>query len=277
MPGGTLAGVLPRLIATDLDGTLLDPAGRLSDRAATALRAAHDAGITVVFASGRPPFVAATEIERTAGAVSYGVMANGSFICTLPDGEPLRVIEFGARLAFDAVRALRAADGRFGFALATDRGFTHEAGFTERMPVHHGGPPPVADVLAGHDTAELAIKLLVFHGDLRADELLDRIPPIIGTTLEATHMGAEAVELGPPGADKGTGLRWLCDYLHIDAADVLVYGDELNDLPMMSYAGRAVAVANAAAPVLAAADETCDSHAQDGVARHLEALLRAAR
>jgi Cof subfamily protein (haloacid dehalogenase superfamily) len=268
--------VLPRLIATDLDGTLLDPRGHLSDRAAAALRAARDAGITVVFASGRPPFVAATEIERTAGSVSYGVMANGSFICTLPDGAPLRVIEFGARLAIDAVHALRSADPAFGFALATDRGFTHEAGFSERMPVHHGGPAPVADVLAGHDSAELAIKLLVFHRDLHAAELLERIPAIIGTSLEATHMGAEAVELGPPGADKGTGLRWLCEYLRIDADDVLVYGDELNDLAMMHYAGRSVAVANATPVVLAAADDVCASHAEDGVAQHLEALLRAA-
>lgn len=268
--------MLPRLIATDLDGTLLDRRGHLTDRSATALRAAHDAGITVVFATGRPPFVAATEIERTSGAVSFGVMANGSFVCSLPDGAPLRVIEFGARLAFDAVRALRAADPGFGFALATDRAFTHEAGFTERMPVPHGGPPPVLDVLDGHDTAELAIKLLVFHRDLRTAELLDRIPGIIGPSLEASHMGAEAVELGPPGADKGTGLRWLCEYLRIAANDVLVYGDELNDLAMMRYAGRSVAVANAAPQVLAAADEVCASQDEDGVAQHIEALLRAA-
>jgi Cof subfamily protein (haloacid dehalogenase superfamily) len=273
---GTLAAVLPRLIATDLDGTLLDPFGRLTDRSAAALRAAHETGVIVVFATGRPPFVAAAEIDRTSGAVSYGVMANGSFVCSLPDGAPLRVIEFGARLAFDAVHALRAADPGFGFALATDRAFTHEAGFTERMPVQHGGPPPVADVLDGHDAAELAIKLLVFHRELRADELLTYIPTLIGESLEATHMGAEAVELGPPGADKGTGLRWLCEYLRIDAADVLVYGDELNDLPMMHFAGRSIAVANATSLVLAAADDVCASNADDGVAQHLEALLKAA-
>lgn len=267
---------LPRLIATDLDGTLLDPSGRLTARTVAAVRAAHEAGIMVVFASGRPPFVASAEIAATAGCVGYGVMANGSFICTLPDGAPLRVIEFRAALAFDAVRRLRAADPRFGFALASDRAFTHEDGFLVRMPVQHGGPPPVADVLAGHDDAELAVKLIVFHHDVGADELLEMVPPIVGAALEATHMGADAVELGPPGADKGTGLAWLCAHLGIDAADVLVYGDEINDLAMMTFAGRSVAVANASPLVLAAADEVCGSHADDGVAAHLEALLAAA-
>lgn len=266
---------LPRLIATDLDGTLLDPYGRVTPRSVAAIRAAHEAGIVVVFASGRPPFVASTEIAATAGCVGYGVMANGSFICTLPDAAPLRVIEFRAALAFDAVRRLRDADPRFGFALASDRAFTHEAGFTERMPVQHAGAPPVADVLVGHDDAELAVKLIVFHHDVGADELLHRIPPIVGASLEATHMGADAVELGPPGADKGTGLAWLCAHLGIDADDVLVYGDEINDLAMMQFAGRGVAVANATPLVLAAADEVCGSHADDGVAAHLETVLTA--
>jgi hydroxymethylpyrimidine pyrophosphatase-like HAD family hydrolase len=188
---------------------------------------------------------------------------------------PLRVVEFRAALAFDAVRRLRAADSGFGFALATDRTFSHEDGFLQRMPVQHGGPAPVADVLVGHDDAELAIKLLVFHHHHGADELLEMVPSLLGRSLEATHMGAEAIELGPPGADKGTGLSWLCDHLAIDPADALVYGDEINDLAMMRIAGRSVAVANAAPSVLAAADETCASNADDGVAAHIEQLLNA--
>src|SRR5258705_3277432 len=81
---GKLSQMLPRLIATDLDGTLLNSHGVVSERSIAALRAAHAAGIIVVFATGRPPFVAAQEILAVGPAVGYGVIANGSMICTLP-------------------------------------------------------------------------------------------------------------------------------------------------------------------------------------------------
>ena len=136
------ARVLPRLIATDLDGTLLDPSGVVSERTAAALQAATAAGIVVVFASGRPPFFAAREIEAVGSGVQYGVMANGTVVCTLPAGEVLHTLSFHAsRGPRAAVNAARAHDPAYGFALATDRGFTAEDGFHDRMPVHPGGMP----------------------------------------------------------------------------------------------------------------------------------------
>ena len=264
--------LLPRLIATDLDGTLLNSRGELSSRTIEALRAAHAAGVIVVFATGRPPLVAAREVSAVGAAVGYGVMANGSMICSLPDGEPLFTIGFPSALAVAAIGRLRAHDPLFGFALATDRGFTEEVGFAERMPVHHRRET-VDDVLSGHDGATEAIKLLAFHHHHSAVELLDIIPPIVGTDLVVSHMGTEAVELGPAGADKGAGLRWLCAHLAVDAADVVVFGDEINDLAMFEFAGHSVAVANAAPRVRAAATEVTESNDDDGVAIVIEALL----
>jgi Cof subfamily protein (haloacid dehalogenase superfamily) len=264
--------MLPRLIATDLDGTLLNSNGHVTPRSVAALHAAHAAGIIVVFATGRPPMVAHREVSAVGSAVRYGVMANGSMICSLPDGEPLYTVGFPCALAVGAIHLLRARDALFGFALATDRGFTEEAGFSERMPVHRG-EEPVDDVLSGHDGATEAIKLLVFHHRHSALELLDIIPPIVGTGLVVSHMGTEAVELGPDGADKGAGLRWLCAHLDIDADEVMVFGDEINDLAMFEFAGRSVAVANAAPLVRAAATHVTQSNDNDGVALAIEALL----
>ncbi len=264
--------MLPRLIATDLDGTLLNSRGEVSSRTIAALHAAHDAGVIVVFATGRPPMVTAREVTAVGAAVQYGVMANGSMICSLPDGEPLFTIGFPSALAVAAIARLRAHDPLFGFALATDRGFTEEVGFAERMPVHRRNET-VDDVLNGHDGATEAIKLLAFHHHRSALELLDIIPPIVGTDLVVSHMGTEAVELGPVGADKGAGLRWLCAHLDIDPADVLVFGDEINDLAMFEFAGRSVAVANAAALVRAAATHVTASNDDDGVAQVIESLL----
>jgi Cof subfamily protein (haloacid dehalogenase superfamily) len=264
--------MLPRLIATDLDGTLLNSQGEVSVRTIDALRAANEAGVIVVFATGRPPTVAVREVMAVGPAVGYGVMANGSMICSLPDAEPLFTIGFPSALAFDAIALLRAHDPLFGFALATDRGFTEELGFAERMPVHHLNPT-VEDVLHGHEGATEAIKLLAFHHHHSALELLDIIPPIVGVDLVVSHMGTEAVELGPAGADKGAGLRWLCAHLAIEPADVVVFGDEINDLAMFKFAGHSVAVANASASVRAAADEVTESNDDDGVAIVIESLL----
>jgi Cof subfamily protein (haloacid dehalogenase superfamily) len=264
--------VLPRLIATDLDGTLLNSRGEVSVRTIDAIRAAHEAGVIVVFATGRPPTVALREVTAVGPAVGYGVMANGSMICSLPDAEPLFTIGFPSALAFDAIALLRAHDPLFGFALATDRGFTEEVGFAERMPVHHLNPT-VEDVLSGHEGATEAIKLLAFHHHHTALELLDLIPPIVGVDLVVSHMGTEAVELGPAGADKGAGLRWLCAHLAIEPADVVVFGDEINDLAMFEFAGHSVAVANASPSVRAAADEVTDSNDNDGVAMVIESFL----
>lgn len=267
--------MLPRLIATDLDGTLLDPSGTLTPRSAAALQAAADAGVLVVFASGRPPFIAAREIEAAGRGVHYGVMANGTIVCTLPDGVVLHHLTFPADLAMQAVRQLRSHDPGLRVALATDRGFTAEDGFRSRMPIDPGGEP-VPDALVGHDGAVEAIKLYAFHPELDVHELLGELPAVLGADLVVGHMGANAVEIAPAGADKGRGLQWLCDHLAIEGRDVMVFGDEVNDLPMFAFAGRRVAVGNANPTVREVADEVCEPNADDGVARTIERLLAGA-
>jgi Cof subfamily protein (haloacid dehalogenase superfamily) len=264
--------VLPRLIATDLDGTLLGADGALSPRSARALQAAAAAGIVVVFATGRPPMIAGREVDAAGSGVHYGVMANGTIVCTLPEVEVLHSVSFSAAVARDAVRTLRLHDPAIGIGLATDRGFTAEHGFHERMPVHAGNAE-VDDALVGHDDAVDAIKLLAFHPTRTAHELMAELPLVLGPTLTVNHMGAEAVEIAPAGADKGVGLQWLCRHLDIDADDVWVFGDEINDLPMFSVAGHRVAVQNAHATVRDAADEVTASNADDGVALVIERLL----
>ena len=264
--------MLPRLIATDLDGTLLDPSGTLTARSAAALQAAADLGVLVVFASGRPPFFATREIEAAGRGVHYGVMANGTIICALPGGEVLHHVTFAAQLARQAVVTLRAHDPGLRVALATDRGFTAEEGFRGRMPIDPGGDA-VADALVGHEDAVEAIKLFAFHPVLDAHALLRELPVVLGADLAVGHMGADAVEIAPAGADKGRGLQWLCDHLGIEGSDVLVFGDEVNDLPMFGFAGRSIAVGNANPTVREAADQVCEPNGDDGVARTIERLL----
>lgn len=269
----------PKLIALDLDGTLLNSSGSMSDRSVAAIEAVTAAGHQVVLATGRPPHVAVPVTEQLCGTVRHIVGGNGSIVATFPStptGEStlLHLIGFPLDDAAAAVTALRANDDRYGFALATDNGFAHEHGFAELMPAAVTDAS-VPDVLAIGGTQ--AFKLLAYHATRSVHQLLDIVPaiiaPVTNGTLAVSHMGADAVEIGPADADKCTGLRWLCDHLGVEAADVIAIGDEWNDLTMLEWAGRGVAVGNARDRVRAIADEVTASNDDDGVAAVLEALI----
>ena len=81
------------------------------------------------------------------------------------------------------------------------------------------------------------------------------------------------LEIGAAGVSKASGLAVLCARRGIDRADVLAFGDMPNDLAMLEWAGRSVAVANAHAEVIAIADEVTASNDEGGVAQVLERLL----
>ena len=260
------------MMAFDLDGTLLDPSGTVTLRVAAALRAAHDAGVTLVLASGRPPFMVANAIDAVGPAISHGVMANGAIVCTFPDGAPLRTLLFHIDIAVETINHIRLVDPLVGFSLATDAGFAAEEGFFDRMPTH-GKPASSPDALAAAVGATDVFKLMAFHQHLGAHELMDLLAQHVREDLAVYHMGAEAVEIGPVGADKAASLQWLCNRLDIPAASVMVFGDNTNDHTMMQWAGRSVAMGNAATATHAVADYVTLSNAHDGVAVFIEELL----
>lgn len=260
----------PRLIAMDLDGTLLDPSGRITVRTAEVLSALAARGIVLVAATGRPPMLIGDLVEASRGAISHVVGGNGALVARFPGPETLRLIAFEAAAARDAVVRLRDVDPRFGFALATELGFAHEPGFAGRLPVPMD-TAPTPDVLElGGDQA---FKLMVFHPEIGVRRLIDELPPLLGPELAVSHLGADAAEIGPAEIDKGSGLAWLCGELGIPATDVWAFGDEHNDLSMLRWAGRAVVMATATDEVRAAADEIAPANSDDGVAQVLERLL----
>lgn len=265
-----MSGRRRRLVAIDLDGTLLDGAGYVSERSRSALRAVADRGHAVVLATGRPPQLVAHLADPLGTTVTHVVGTNGTMIATFPDGQLLQLLGFPAELARRTVRRLRAHDEELGFALATESGFAHERGFAERMPAPVG-TEPVDDVLGL--AGSTAYKLMAFHHRRSAHQLIDHLSAVLGEELVVRHLGADAVEIGPGTVDKGSGLAWLCAHLGVEAVDVVAFGDEWNDITMLQWAGRGVAMANADEMVRAAADEVTAANIDDGVAVVLERLL----
>lgn len=286
---------LPRVVATDLDGTLLRSDGTVSVRTRSALRAAEDAGVEVVFVTARPP--------RWLGALADLVGGHGHVICLggaavwdLATASPLDVCGFTAAEAEDLVARLRAAVP--GVALAFERvdGPTFDPGF--RSTPDDDVPATVARVettLAGHGTDPDAVRhepvgkilardagttvedapatqpVVVADSLTSAQEaFFDRVRAAVGHRAHLAYSGAAGLaELLAPAVTKDAALARWCARLGVDARDVWAFGDMPNDLPMLRWAGRSSAVANAHPDVLAAVTDVTAANDDDGVARAL--------
>jgi len=142
--------------------------------------------------------------------------------------------------------------------------------------LRHPGDPGIREVDGPEllwAQAEPLVKLMVWSGDRGADELMAAVQAVVGDVVECTHSGGPGLlEISAAGVSKAAALAAWCAERGVAAADVVAFGDMPNDLPMLAWAGRAVAVANAHPEVLAVADEVTASNDEDGVALVLERL-----
>jgi Cof subfamily protein (haloacid dehalogenase superfamily) len=264
---GAMDGV--RLVASDLDGTLLLPDETVSERTRAALAAARAAGITVVLVSGRPPRSLGPIAERI-GVGGVAICANGAIVWDLDAGTMLDSTPLAAELATWLVHGLREAIPGALFAVELEGSFGREAGWSEGLAA------APADVLEA-DALELitgpVTKLLVRHPTMAFAEVAERARRVVGDDAVVTWAGLRLVEISAAGVTKAFALERLCRRLGIDAGEVVAVGDMPNDLPMLDWAGLGVAVANADQAVLAAADEVTASNLDDGVARLLERII----
>ena len=258
-----------RLIASDLDGTLLRPDETVSDRTRAALAAAKEAGITVVLVSGRPARSLGPIAERI-GVGGIAICANGAIVWDLDAGTMVDSTPLAAELATRLVHALREAVPGALFALELEGGFGREAGWSDGLVA---SPPDVLEADALELITGPVTKLLVRHPDLPFAEVAERARRAVGDDAVVTWAGLRVVEISAAGVTKAFALERLCRRLGITAEEVVAVGDMPNDLAMLDWAGRAVAVANAAPEVLEAADEVTAANVDDGVARLLERIL----
>jgi Cof subfamily protein (haloacid dehalogenase superfamily) len=260
-----------RLVASDLDGTLLRPDETVSERTRRAVAAARDAGITVVLVSGRPPRSMGPLAERV-GVGGIAICANGAVIWDLDSGTMVDSSPLAAEVATRLVHALRQAIPGALFAVELEGGFGREPGWSD------GLQPVRPDVLEA-DALELitgpVTKLLVRHPDLDFAEVAERARRAVGDDAVVTWAGLRVVEISAAGVTKAFALERLCRRLGIAAAEVVAVGDMPNDLAMLAWAGTGVAVANATPEVLEAADEVTAANTDDGVALLLERILAA--
>ena len=152
----------------------------------------------------------------------------------------------------------------------TDDDLHYEAGFIEYRP--NLERPASPDLEVGRRPAPIR-KLMVGHPRVQHYELLDAIVPLTPPGAFATTSGAPFVEITGDGVDKAFGVRKVCERLDIAADEVVAIGDNHNDIAMVTWAGRGIAMGNAHPALLAVVDEQTLSNVEDGVAEVLESLL----
>ena len=262
----------PRLVATDLDGTLVRSDGSISGRTVEVVERLEAAGAVFVMVTGRPPrwmSVVADEI----GHHGLAVCANGALLYDLHTERVVAAHLLDAQAAIEVVEALRRDIPGIAFAVekgpldGVPGGFAREHVYVPRWDNGEVAVEEVQEMLAGG-----AVKLLARSEAHGSDDLLAAARAALGSTAaELTHSSdGGLLEISAAGISKASGLAALAAERGIGADEVIAFGDMPNDLPMLAWAGRSVGMANAHPDVLAEVDEVTASNDEDGVARVLE-------
>lgn len=264
----------PSVVATDLDGTVVRSDGTISERTKLALTRAADAGALVVIVTGRPPRWLGGIADAT-GHHGLAICANGALVYDLTtesvvDSRPIDVAVVRRLMA-----ELRTAVPGIGFAIErVDGQFAHE-------PEYHPRWEPEAATIVGEIEEMLTgpvSKLLARDEHLGADDLLAQANNVLASNIATfTHSSVDGglLEISALGVTKATTLAEVIAEHGYGATDVIAFGDMPNDLAMLEWAGRGVAVANAHPAVLGIVDEVTGSNDDDGVAQVLERYFAA--
>ncbi|MBO9556519.1 HAD family hydrolase [Cellulomonas sp.] len=259
----------PRLVASDLDGTLLRPDGALAPRTAAALVRAAELDIDVVFVTARPPRWLVDLAPHVAGH-GVAICANGAAVIDVATGAVISEHGMPPELVTQVARQLREAWGAEHVHLAVESadGFAAESAFRSEHPVPPGSA--VADRIEDVLTAS-TFKLLVKTSRPGGPSFALDLAGVLGDAALVSDSGAVGLgEISGPGVTKAATLARWAEARGIAREDVWALGDAPNDLPMLTWAGRSFAVANAYPEVLAAATDRCASNADDGAADVLE-------
>lgn len=260
-----------RLIATDLDGTLLRKDETVSERNRLALQRAQETGTMVALVSGRPPR-SLRKIAHQAGVTGLAICCNGALIYDLEREAIVSHWPIAPEIASRLIAQLREVAPGVCFGLEFGLRYGREPTYP-LPPAYARTEMLVDDALAL--CREPAVKLIAHHPKLTTEALAELASRVAGETALVTYSGIGFIEISAAGVHKAWALEKLCARLGIAASEVIAFGDMPNDLPMLAWAGHGVAVANAHPDVLAQADEITHSNMEDGVALVLEQLFPA--
>lgn len=266
------SGTLPRLVATDLDGTLLRSDGSVSTYTAAVLGELEERGVHVVFVTGRP-LRWAREVFAYVGGHGLAIVSNGALVWDVAADAPWLERPIPAEVALDVARALREAIPGVRFAAETLGGWAMEPGYLRKRADDMHGFPAVREVLLDDLLDRPVLKLLGRGTELEPDAFVAAADLIVGDQVNVTHSSFPLLEISARDVTKASTLELVAARLGVEADEVVAFGDMPNDLTMLTWAGRSYAMADAHPEVVSCAGHLAPGHDEDGVARVLAELL----
>lgn len=260
-----------RLVATDLDGTIVRPDGSISARTLAAFAACHAAEVDVVYVTGRPPRWLGEIVAQT-GHSGTAICGNGAIVYDLGAEQVISARTMTGPVVLAAAALVSDACPGTAFAVETLTGFGHEPAYLARYDASvPSEPAPLAALVAGASV----VKLLCRNEFSTGDVMLAAARTALAGVATPTHSNPHdcLVEVSAIGVSKAVALADLAAARGIAQGDVVAFGDMPNDIEMLAWAGCGYAMAGGHPDAIAAADATAPSCLDDGVAQVIEQLL----
>ena len=268
-----------RMIATDLDDTLLDAHSALTPRALAALRAAMETGCRVALSSGRM-LEAVLPLAEQIGVNAPMLLYNGAMIYDHAADAVLHASRIPFALALKIAELLE-SEGYY-LQMYPGRGYYCSAVLDRTKAyaaaIHVPATPvgmPMAEWLR-RNPADLQ-KILLIEPAEAADQAQAMLREAFGGAISCMKSKPILLEISPEGVDKGRALAILAERLGVAREEIMAFGDGQNDVPMLEYAGEGWAVRNACEQALRCTDRVAPRNTQDGVAQIIEQTLRERR
>ena len=238
----------PRLVALDVDGTIVDRDGVLPAAVGEAIAAVVAAGVPVILSTGRSWHGTVDLVEQLGLPPGPSVCSNGAVIVTYPPQEIVKAITFDPRHVIERVQQFAP-----GTLIAVE-----EIGVGYRLNDHFPGGDLTGEMII-EDLEQLSarpVTRVILRDPTRSDSDFISLARHLGLHGVTYFVGWSAwLDIAPEGVNKATALAEVAEGLGVGAADVLAFGDGRNDTEMLRWAGRGLAIGDAPDEVKAAADE----------------------
>ena len=270
----TLPDDFPRAVeafACDLDRTLIAEDLALRPRTLAAIRAARDAGIHVIVATGRM-FRSVRPYLAEAGISEPVICYQGAVVADPRTGEFLRHEPIPLELAREAIAAIEGEGFGLNCYVADELYVASETAEARRYAEFQNIPISVVGPLLDW-LEEAPTKLVVIGEPTSLDELERRMKAGFDGRLYIAKSLPYFLEFASPAVTKGSGLAFAAEHLGFAADRTVAFGDGENDLELLEWAGYGVAVGNAHARIIERADFVCPSAEEEGVAQVIESYL----
>jgi len=268
----TVTGRRPKLIGTDLDGTIVANYGFISERTKIAFAAANAAGIHIYFVTGRP-IRWMVEIKENFN-FGLGICGNGAMLYDFIKEEILEEWLFSVEAQLETVKRLRKVIPSITFAVEVNQQFHREKAYVPRWDIgaDNVGVEKIEEIIIAP-----ALKILArsANGEYSSDQMLAIATKELSGIATVTHSNStdSLLEISADGVSKGATLARMAGRLGLSADDCVTFGDNPNDFSMLSWAGRSWAMADGHPDLLKYAKFQTDAHQEDGVAKVIEQLL----